>query len=458
MARKDSSYACRECGATTAKWSGQCGDCGAWNTIEEVAVPTGGPRASSRAARGGWTGGRAQTLRLGDVPAERLPRTSTGLSEFDRALGGGFVPGSVILIGGDPGIGKSTLLLQTLAALPASQTLYVTGEESVAQIRLRAERLGLSVDDLRVSTETEVESISATAAELRPRLLVIDSIQTLSSAALSSAPGSVAQLRESTAELVRLAKQHDITVVLIGHVTKEGQLAGPRVLEHMVDAVLAFEGDHGGRYRMLRAAKNRFGPVHELGVFAMLETGLKPVANPSAIFLSRHGGPAPGSVILVTREGTRPMLVEVQALVAACAGGPPRRITLGLENARLVMLLAVLARHGDLALFDQDVFANVVGGVRVQETAADLAVLAAVISSYRNRAIDAQTCCFGEIGLAGEIRPVPAGEERILEAYKHGFRRVIAPAGNRIRRTPSDLELIGVERLSDALDALNAMT
>ncbi|MCA1789536.1 MAG: DNA repair protein RadA, partial [Thioalkalivibrio sp.] len=361
MAKAKLQYVCRDCGAVSPKWSGQCGDCGAWNSMEELQ-----PSAAAQGPRsGGYAGEAARITRLGDLPATDIPRISTRISELDRSLGGGLVTGSVVLIGGDPGIGKSTLLLQVLALLPAEQTLYVTGEESAQQVSLRGHRLGLDVSGLRLLTETQVENIIATAERERPLVLVIDSIQTLYTAALQSAPGSVSQVRESAASLVRLAKQRGITVILVGHVTKDGQIAGPRVLEHMVDTVLYFEGDPGGRYRMLRAVKNRFGAVNELGVFAMQEDGLKPVANPSAIFLSRHNRPVSGSVVMVTREGTRPLLVEVQALVAESHAPQPRRVTLGLEQNRLIMLLAVLSRHGAIALFDQDVFINVVGGVRV---------------------------------------------------------------------------------------------
>lgn len=450
MARAKLQYVCRECGAVSPKWAGQCTDCGAWNSMEELqpSAAAQGPRA------GGYAGEAARVTRLGDLPVGETPRVSTRISELDRSLGGGLVTGSVVLIGGDPGIGKSTLLLQVLALLPSDQTLYVTGEESAQQVSLRGHRLGLDVSGLRLLTETQVENIIATAERERPRVLVIDSIQTLYSATLQSAPGSVSQVRESAAALVRLAKQRGITVILVGHVTKDGQIAGPRVLEHMVDTVLYFEGDPGGRYRMLRAVKNRFGAVNELGVFAMQEDGLKPVANPSAIFLSRHGQPVSGSVVMVTREGTRPLLVEVQALVAESHAPQPRRVTLGLEQNRLIMLLAVLSRHGGIALFDQDVFINVVGGVRVSETAADLPMLVSALSSLRDRPLGLDLVCFGEIGLSGEIRPVPNGEERLSEAIKHGMTRAIIPAGNRIRRRLDGMEIHSVEHLRDALELL----
>lgn len=450
MARAKLQYVCRECGAVSSKWAGQCGDCGAWNSLEELqaSVAAQGPRG------GGYAGEAARITRLKDVPVADIPRVSTRISELDRSLGGGLVTGSVVLIGGDPGIGKSTLLLQVLAMLPADHTLYVTGEESAQQISLRGHRLGLDVAELRVLTETQVENIIATCEREQPRVLVIDSIQTLYTAALQSAPGSVSQVRDSAAALVRLAKQRGIIVILVGHVTKDGQLAGPRVLEHMVDTVLYFEGDPGGRYRMLRAVKNRFGAVNELGVFVMQEDGLKPVANPSAIFLSRHQRPVSGSVVMVTREGTRPLLVEVQALVAESHAPQPRRVTLGLEQNRLIMLLAVLSRHGGITLFDQDVFINVVGGVRVSETAADLPMLLAALSSLRDRPLGLDLVCFGEVGLSGEVRPVPNGEERLAEAAKHGLTRAIIPAGNRIRKRQGGMELHAVEHLSEALDLL----
>jgi DNA repair protein RadA/Sms len=394
--------------------------------------------------------------RLSAVKTDQQMRTSVGMQELDRVLGGGLVTGSVVLIGGDPGIGKSTLLLQVLSALSGGlDSLYVTGEESLQQISLRAQRLGINGDDIRLFSETSVERIIATADKERPQVMVLDSIQTLYTEALQSAPGSVAQVRESAAQLVRFAKQSGIAMFLVGHVTKEGQLAGPRVLEHMVDTVLYFEGDPGDRYRILRAIKNRFGAVNELGVFAMTESGLKEVSNPSAIFLSRHEQAVPGSVVMVTWEGTRPMLVEVQALVDQSQLGNPRRVTLGLEQNRLSMLLAVLHRHGGLTLGDQDVFVNVVGGVRVSETAADLAVLLAVMSSFRNRPLPADLIVFGEVGLSGELRPVPNGQQRISEAVKHGFHKAIIPAANKPKGVMKGLDVTAVNRLSEVLDKVS---
>jgi DNA repair protein RadA/Sms len=394
---------------------------------------------------------------LAAVEPDAKLRSSVGLTELDRVLGGGLVAGSVVLIGGDPGIGKSTLLLQVLATLSQAMTaLYVTGEESPEQISLRAARLGIQGSDVRLLAETSVERILEAVGREQPRVLVLDSIQTLYTEALQSAPGSVAQLRESAAQLVRFAKQSGTAIFLVGHVTKEGTLAGPRVLEHMVDTVLYFEGDPGERYRMLRAVKNRFGAVNELGVFAMTEKGLKEVPNPSAIFLSRHESTVPGSAVMVTWEGTRPLLVEVQALVDPSQLANPRRVTLGLEQNRLSMLLAVLHRHGGLVVGDQDVFVNVVGGVRVSETAADLAVLLAVISSFRSRPLPADLVVFGEFGLSGELRPVPNGQQRLQEAAKHGFHRAIIPAANQSRRAIEGLAVDAVGRLEDVLALIDA--
>jgi DNA repair protein RadA/Sms len=453
MAKSKIAYVCSECGANSSKWQGQCGDCGAWNTLTEfVETP-----ATVAARRSGYAGGAAlaQITRLDQVPQGVEVRTEVGIGEFDRVLGGGLVEGSVVLIGGDPGIGKSTLLLQTLDALGARLPgLYVTGEESLGQVANRASRLGLSLANLRCLTETCVERIVAQLAAEKPKLAVIDSIQTIHSEQLPAAPGSVSQVRESAARLVRFAKEQGTSIFLVGHVTKEGGIAGPRVLEHMVDAVLYFEGESGSRFRVLRAFKNRFGAVNELGVFAMGDRGLREVANPSAMFLSGTLAETPGSIVMVTREGTRPLLVEVQALVDQSSLSNPRRVSLGLEQNRLAMLLAVLHRHGGLAVFDQDVFVNVVGGIRVQETAADLPVLLAVLSSYRDKPLAEKTVSFGEVGLSGEIRPVPNGEERLREAASHGFRRAIVPRANAPKKgSIKDMEVIGVERLSQALEA-----
>jgi DNA repair protein RadA/Sms len=446
-------YQCRECGAVFPKWSGQCAECQAWNSLEETAV---NPEPKRQVGYAGET--RSNVIRnLTEVSARHEPRTLTGIGELDRVLGGGFVDGSVVLIGGDPGIGKSTLLIQTLSILSAQvATLYVSGEESADQISLRAARLELDSGKLRLLTETSVERILALAAAEQPRVMVVDSIQTMFTEMLQSAPGAVAQVRESTAQLVRFAKQTGITVILVGHVTKEGSLAGPRVLEHMVDTVLYFEGEAGSQFRLIRTMKNRFGAVNELGLFAMTDKGLKAVSNPSAIFLSRHQEAVSGSAILVTREGSRPLLVEAQALVDSSPLANPRRVTLGLEQNRLSMLLAVLHRHAGIAMYDQDVYVNVVGGVRITETAADLPVLLAVISSLRDKPLPGETAAFGEVGLSGEIRPVTNGQERIREAAKHGFRRIVVPWANRPKeKTTGDVEIVPVKRLADAIEIIS---
>jgi len=444
----------------SSKWSGQCVDCQEWNTLEESSTPIVTGAATSAAAAtnaryGGYAGGSGITNAT-DVALVEQARTATGLSELDRVLGGGLVEGSVTLLGGDPGIGKSTLLIQCLAHLSQQhRVLYITGEESLQQVTLRARRLNLPEDKLRLLAETQVEAILGHAGREKPEVMVIDSIQTMYTELLSSAPGAVAQVRESAARLVRFAKQTGTSIFLVGHVTKEGALAGPRVLEHMVDTVLYFEGDPGSRYRVIRAVKNRFGAVNELGVFAMDEHGLKAVKNPSAIFLSRHPEPVSGSVIMVTREGTRPMLVEAQALVDTSHSGSPRRVSLGLEQNRLSMLLAVLHRHAGIAMFDQDVYVNVVGGVRISETAADLPVLLAALSSFRTRPLPSDLVVFGEIGLAGEVRPVANGEERLQESVKHGFKRAIVPAGNQPKHSIAGLQVDGIHRLHEAIDLID---
>ncbi len=444
-------YSCNVCGAQASKWAGQCPDCGAWNTLTETLVSGN----AGRHARHATLGETPNVIPMAQVPRQDEARFATGVAELDRVLGGGLVAGSVVLIGGDPGIGKSTLLLQTLATLGERlKALYVTGEESPQQVSMRAQRLGLPDKNLLLLAETQVERILEAAARERPRVMVIDSIQTLYTDLLQSAPGSVAQVRESAAQLVRYAKHTDCVLFLVGHVTKEGTLAGPRVLEHMVDTVLYFEGDSGSTFRLIRAVKNRFGAVNELGVFAMTDKGLREVSNPSAIFLSRHEQPVPGSVIMVTREGSRPLLVEVQALVDECQGTNPRRVTVGLDQNRLAMLLAVLHRHSGVAMYNQDVYVNVVGGVRVSETAADLAVLLAALSSLRNRPLPSDMVVFGEVGLAGEIRPVQSGEQRLREALKHGFKRAIIPKANAPKSAIKGMEIIAVQRLSEALEAL----
>ena len=450
-------FVCGECGAESNKWQGQCGECGAWNSLTQIVLESAASAASPAARRSSWAGkiDPPKVTPLKDVLHQEDARTSTGIGEFDRVLGGGLVEGAVILIGGDPGIGKSTLLLQALASMAGRlPALYVTGEESLAQVAGRASRLGLPLDGLSALAETGVERILEQASQMRPKLLVADSVQTLWTESLTAAPGSVSQVRESAARLVRYAKETGTAIFLVGHVTKEGGIAGPRVLEHMVDAVLYFEGDSGSRFRVLRAFKNRFGAVNELGVFAMSDKGLREVPNPSAIFLSGGSTPQPGSCVMVTREGTRPLLVEVQALVDASPLSNPRRVAVGLEQNRLAMLLAVLHRHGGIVVGDQDVFVNVVGGIRVQETAADLPVLLAVLSSLRDRPLAEKTIAFGEVGLSGEIRPVPNGEERLKEAATHGFKRAIVPKANAPKAGAyKGMEVIAVERLADALEA-----
>jgi DNA repair protein RadA/Sms len=489
MARDKSVYTCTECGGTSAKWLGKCPACGAWNTLVEGPAESGAPAKNRFAA----LAGTQAVATLAEIEARDVERQPTGVDELDRVLGGGLVAGGVVLIGGDPGIGKSTLLLQALDAIsrqadasasagaastaatgdpdaqgsrgnPATpapavrvKTLYVTGEESGAQVALRARRLGLDASAVRVLAEIQLEKIAAALESERPQVCVIDSIQTLYSEQLTSAPGSVAQVRECAAQLTRLAKRDGVTVVLVGHVTKEGAIAGPRVLEHIVDTVLYFEGDTHSSFRLVRAIKNRFGAVNEIGVFAMTERGLKGVSNPSAIFLSTHGEPVPGACVLVTLEGTRPLLVEVQALVDS--GGPsPRRLSVGLDRDRLAMMLAVMHRHAGIDSLDQDVFVNAVGGVRIGEPAADLAVMLAIQSSLRGKPLPRGFVAFGEVGLAGEVRPAPRGLDRLKEAAKLGFSVALIPKANAPRgsalRALEGLELIAVERIEQAIDAV----
>jgi DNA repair protein RadA/Sms len=442
-------YACNECGALSPKWQGQCVSCGAWNSLVESVAET-----ATRSRHAGLAKPSALTP-LARIAAREAVRLPTGVDELDRALGGGLVAGQVALIGGDPGIGKSTLLLQALAAMGGARSaLYATGEESGEQVALRAQRLGVETAAVNLLAETELERVLATLASEKPEVAVIDSIQTVWSNALNSAPGSVAQVRECAAQLTRLAKSEGTSLVLVGHVTKEGALAGPRVLEHIVDTVLYFEGDASSSFRVIRAVKNRFGPVNEIGVFAMTERGLRGVSNPSALFLSHHAEPVPGSCILVTNEGTRPLLVEVQALVDTAHGQNPRRLAVGLEQNRLAMLLAALHRHAGVACYDQDVFVNAVGGVRIAEPAADLAVLLAIVSSLRSRPLAEKLVAFGEVGLAGEVRPAPRGQERLREAAKLGFRRAIIPKANAPRHAIEGIEVVAVERLADAIAEL----
>ena len=451
MAKGKSIYSCSECGATSPKWQGQCPGCGEWNTlVESVAEKPGGHRFESLTPV-------ARLVNLSEIETRESERIATGIAEFDRALGGGLVAGGVVLIGGDPGIGKSTLLLQALSLLSSGcKVLYVSGEESGEQVALRARRLGLDTRSLRLMAEINLERILATLQAEQPQVAVIDSIQTLWSDQLSSAPGSVAQVRECAAQLTRLAKTVGITVVLVGHVTKEGALAGPRVLEHIVDTVLYFEGDTHSSFRLVRAFKNRYGAVNEIGVFAMTDRGLKGVSNPSALFLSQHGQAVAGSCVMVTQEGTRPLLVEIQALVDQSHGNP-RRLTVGLEAQRLAMLLAVLHRHAGIVCFDQDVFVNAVGGVKIAEPAADLAVLMAIISSLKNKALPEKIIVFGEVGLAGEIRPAPRGQERLKEAAKLGFTRALIPAANAPRQAVPGMQVIAVSRVEEAVEKLRSM-
>ena len=458
MAKEKTLFTCSTCGGTSPRWLGKCPACGAWNTLVETVAEA--ELGKNRYSAASFTGlAQAQAVQpLAAIEARDFARTASGLEELDRVLGGGIVEGGVVLIGGDPGIGKSTLLLQALDALQRTglPTLYVTGEESGAQVALRARRLGLEHSPVQVLAEIQLEKILATMDAHQPAVVVIDSIQTVYSDQLSSAPGSVAQVRECAAHLTRAAKSSGMAVVLVGHVTKEGALAGPRVLEHMVDTVLYFEGDTHSPFRLVRAIKNRFGAVNEIGVFAMTERGLKGVSNPSAIFLSQHSAPVPGSCVLVTLEGTRPMLVEIQALVDS--GGPsPRRLSVGLDRDRLAMLLAVLHRHAGVACADQDVFVNAVGGVRISEPASDLAVLLAITSSLRGKALPKGFFAFGEVGLAGEVRPAPRGQERLREAAKLGFSVAVVPKANAPKKAIEGLTIHAVERVEEALEVVRGL-
>ncbi len=460
MAKQKTAYVCSDCGAEHTKWQGQCMACNEWNTLTRVllgpATAPSAPKNFKRPPGGGETGAPVASVQtLGKIDLEEQPRFTTTISEFDRVLGGGLVPGSVVLIGGNPGAGKSTLLLQVMCQLSQSmEALYVTGEESLQQVGMRARRLGLPVDNLKMLAETNVTEITRVAEECRPKIIVVDSIQVMYSADVASAPGSVSQVRECAAYLIQYAKQTGTALFLVGHVTKDGNLAGPKVLEHMIDCFMMLDGDGDSRYRTLRGQKNRFGAVNELGVFAMTGTGMKEVKNPSAIFLAREEDISPGSIVVVLWEGTRPLLVEIQALVDASQYGNPRRVSVGLDNNRIAMLLAVLHRHGGMFMADQDVFVNVVGGVRVAETSADLAVLLAIVSSFRDKALPRELVVFGEVGLAGEIRPVPSGQERLSEAAKHGFTRAIVPKANAPKKKIDGMDVIAVSKLSDAIDAL----
>ena len=449
MAKSKTLFICSECGGSCPKWEGKCPHCNAWNTLQESRDPG---IATHRFAP---LAGASPIRSLAEIEARELPRQPTGIPEFDRVLGGGLVTGAVVLIGGDPGIGKSTLLLQALVSLShAVKVLYVTGEESAEQVALRARRLELATGDVDLLAEIRLEAIMAALVEQRPSVAVIDSIQTLYSSELSAAPGSVSQVRECAAQLTRMAKQTGITIVLIGHVTKDGTLAGPRVLEHIVDTVLYFEGDTHSSFRLVRAFKNRFGAVNELGVFAMTDRGLRGVTNPSALFLSQHAENVAGSCVMATQEGTRPLLVEIQALVDAAHVPNPRRLSVGLEGTRLAMLLAVLHRHAGVVTFDQDVFVNAVGGVKITEPAADLAVLLAIMSSLRDKPLPKGLVVFGEVGLAGEIRPAPRGQERLKEAAKLGFSVALIPKANAPKQAIEGLEIWAVDRVESAIERL----
>ncbi|WP_107853066.1 DNA repair protein RadA [Oceanimonas marisflavi] len=455
MAKSKTAFVCGECGAEFPRWQGQCSECKEWNTVSEIRLAP--ATSSSRNARfSGYAGlqeNKVQTLN--EIAMTEIPRIDSGFRELDRVLGGGLVPGSAILIGGNPGAGKSTLLLQVMCGLAGRmKTLYVTGEESLQQVAMRAQRLGLPRDRLRMLSETSVEQICHVAREEQPAVMVIDSIQVMHVADVQSAPGSVSQVREAAAQLTRFAKQQGVVILMVGHVTKDGTLAGPKVLEHCIDCSVLLDGAADSRFRTLRSHKNRFGAVNELGVFAMTEIGMKEVSNPSAIFLSRGEEQVTGSVVMVIWEGTRPLLVELQALVDYSQLANPRRVTVGLEHNRLALLLAVLHRHGGMQMADQDVFVNVVGGVRVEDTSADLALLLALVSSFRDRPLPKELVVFGEVGLSGEIRPVPSGQERLTEAAKHGFTRAIVPWANRPKHAPEGMEVIPVKKLEEALAAL----
>lgn len=456
MAKNKTAYVCSECGADFSRWQGQCSECKEWNTITEVRLGVSTPRGASAARLSGYAGAagsRVQTL--AEIATTEIPRFSSGFKEFDRVLGGGVVPGSAILIGGNPGAGKSTLLLQTMCGLAERmKTLYVTGEESLQQVAMRASRLGLPTDKLRMLSETSVEQICVIAQQEQPQIMVIDSIQVMHVADVQSAPGSVSQVREAAALLTRYAKQNNVAIFMVGHVTKDGTLAGPKVLEHCIDCSVLLDGGHDSRFRTLRSHKNRFGAVNELGVFAMTGQGMREVSNPSAIFLSRGEEQSPGSVVMVIWEGTRPLLVELQALVDYSQLSNPRRVAVGMDHNRLAMLLAVLHRHGGLQMADQDVFVNVVGGVKVEETSADLGLLLAMVSSFRDQPLARDLVVFGEVGLSGEIRPVPSGQERLQEAAKHGFRRAIVPWANAPKSPIEGMEVVPVKKLADALEAL----
>ena len=460
MAKAKIAYVCSDCGAEYSKWQGQCNECGAWNTIREFripAMPAGtGSRNVNNQDRLGFAGAlTSKVQKLSEVSLEEHRRYTTTFAEFDRVLGGGIIPGAAMIRGGHPGAGKSTLLLQTVCRLSKNYNiLYVTGEESLQQVAMRACRLGLDTQNLNVVSETSIENICSFIENTRPQILVIDSIQVMHLSFIQSAPGSVSQVRESAAMLTRIAKTQGIACFIVGHVTKDGTLAGPKVLEHCVDCSILLEGDSNSKFRTLRCLKNRFGAVNEIGVFAMTDRGMREVSNPSAIFLNRSENICSGSCVMVIWEGTRPLLIELQALVDATQNPNPRRLTVGTDSNRLNMLLAVLHRHAGIQMYDQDVFINVVGGVKVEETCADLPLLCALISSYKDRPISRNTICFGEVGLSGEIRPVPSGQERIAEAAKHGFTRAIVPKDNAPHKKIENMEIIAVTSISQIIDLI----
>lgn len=455
MAKRKTAFVCNDCGSEHPRWQGQCNDCREWNTLTEIVIEN-SPTKSVPASRSGFSGITAAKVEvLNEIDLAALPRFSSGFKELDRVLGGGIVPGSAILIGGSPGAGKSTLLLQVMCLLAkTNSTLYVTGEESLQQVAMRAKRLQLPDDKLKLLAETNVDTICQLALQHKPTIMVIDSIQVMHMSDIQSAPGGVSQVRESAAALTRFAKQHHIAMFLVGHVTKDGSLAGPKVLEHCIDCSMMLEGESDSRFRTLRGTKNRFGAVNELGVFGMTEKGMKEVSNPSAIFLNREEDASPGSIVMTIWEGTRPLLVEIQALVDYSQLSNPRRVAVGLDQNRLAMLLAVMHRHGNVQMNDQDVFVNVVGGVKITETGADLAVLLAMVSSFRNYTLQKELIAFGEVGLSGEIRPVPNGIDRITEAAKHGFKRAIVPKANMPKQKVPGIDVVPVSRLSEALEAL----
>jgi DNA repair protein RadA/Sms len=455
MAKRKTAFVCNDCGSEHPRWQGQCNDCREWNTLTEIIIENSATK-SVPASRSGFSGITAAKVEiLNEIDLAALPRFSSGFKELDRVLGGGIVPGSAILIGGSPGAGKSTLLLQVMCLLArTNSTLYVTGEESLQQVAMRAQRLQLPDDKLKLLAETNVDTICQLALQHKPSIMVIDSIQVMHMSDIQSAPGGVSQVRESAAALTRFAKQHHIAMFLVGHVTKDGSLAGPKVLEHCIDCSMMLEGESDSRFRTLRGTKNRFGAINELGVFGMTEKGMKEVSNPSAIFLNREDEASPGSIVMTIWEGTRPLLVEIQALVDYSQLSNPRRVAVGLDQNRLAMLLAVMHRHGNVQMNDQDVFVNVVGGVKITETGADLAVLLAMVSSFRNYTLPKELIAFGEVGLSGEIRPVPNGTDRITEAAKHGFKRAIVPKANMPKQKIPGIEIVPVSRLSEALEAL----